>query len=349
MKATSVSSAGISNAMRYSQMRMQVDLVKAQKEMDTGRVADTGLALGSRTAQSVTFARDLDRLKTIIDSNGLVTARLKSTQDSLDQLADKAQTFLASLTSATSGDLTNTITQDSAKATLQAMASILNTSINGEYLFAGTNTDVKPMSDFTAHGSQAQIDFDQAFSDHFLFSQSDPQAANISAAEMNNFIDTDLQALFTGLDWGNWSKATDETIVSRIALNETTDTSVSANNDGVRKLAMAASLVTQLMTSNVGSDAKAALISRSLSLVGQALSSIAQTQSHIGIVQQRVADANTRMDTQIDLFDRHILDLEGVDPYEAANRVNDLVSHIQTSFALTARIQQLSLLNFLAP
>jgi flagellar hook-associated protein 3 FlgL len=349
MKATSVSSAGISNAMRYSQMRMQVDLVKAQKEMDTGRVADIGLALGSRTAQSVTFARDLDRLKTIIDSNGLVTARLKSTQDSLDQLADKAQTFLASLTSATSGDLTNTITQDSAKATLQAMASILNTSINGEYLFAGTNTDVKPMSDFTAPGSQAQIDFNNAFVARFGFSQSDPLAANISAADMNDFIDNDLQTLFSGPSWGNWSKATDETIVSRIALNETTDTSVSANNDGVRKLAMAGALVTQLMTSNVSTEAKATLVSRSLSLVGEALSSIAQTQSHIGIVQQRVSDANTRMDTQIDLFDRHILDLEGVDPYEAANRVNDLVSHIQTSFALTARIQQLSLLNFLAP
>lgn len=53
------------------------------------------------------------------------------------------------------------------------------------------------------------------------------------------------------------------------------------------------------------------------------------------------------MNTQIDLFNRHIVDLEGVDPYEAANRVNDLLTHIQTSFALTARIQQLSLLNFL--
>jgi flagellar hook-associated protein 3 FlgL len=38
---------------------------------------------------------------------------------------------------------------------------------------------------------------------------------------------------------------------------------------------------------------------------------------------------------------------EGVDPYEAASRVQDLLSHIETSYALTARIQQLSLLRFL--
>lgn len=348
MKANSVSSAGISNAMRHSQMRMQVDLVNAQKELNTGKVADTGLALGSRTTQAITFSRDLERLQTIIDSNGLVSARLKSTQDSLNQLADKAQTLLASLTSATSGDLTSIITRDSGKATLQALSSILNTSVNGEYLFAGTNTDVKPMSDFTAPGSQAQTDFNNAFVARFTFPPSDPLAANITAADMTSFINNDLQALFYGSGWGSWSTATDEPIVSRIALNETTDTSVSANNDGVRKLAMAASAITQLMTSNLSADAKTALIDSSLSLVGQAISSLGQTRSHLGIVQQRVADANTRMDTQIDLFDRHILDLEGVDPYEAATRVNDLVSQIEKSFALTARIQQLSLLNFLS-
>ena len=182
MKATSVSSAGLSNAMRYSQMRMQVDLVKAQKELDTGRVADLGLALGARTAQSVTFARDLDRLKTIVDSNGLVAARLTSTQDALGQLSSQAQTLLSSLMSNTSGDLTNTVTGDSGTAALQALTSLLNTSINGEYLFAGTNTDVKPIGDFSAPGSPAKAAFDASFLAYFGFPQDDPAAANSSTA-----------------------------------------------------------------------------------------------------------------------------------------------------------------------
>jgi flagellar hook-associated protein 3 FlgL len=349
MKATSVSSAGISNAMRYSQMRMQVDLVKAQKELDTGRVADTGLALGARTAQSVTFARDLDRLKTIVDSNGLVTSRLTSTQDALSQVADLVQTLLSSLTSTASGDLTNKITSDSGTAALQSLTSILNTSINGEYLFAGTNTDVKPLDDFTAAGSPAKAAFDASFQTYFGFGQDDPAAANISAADMDNFLTTKIEPQFLDADWSNWSNATDQPIVSRIALNETTETSVSANTDGIRKFAMAASLVSQLMNSNVSDDAKKTVVTRALSLVGESLSDLGQTRAQTGIVQQRVADANTRMDTQVDLFNKHILDLEGVDPNEAATRVNNLVTHIQTSFALTARIQQLSLLNFLTP
>jgi flagellar hook-associated protein 3 FlgL len=347
MKAVSVSSAGISNAMRHSQMRMQVDLVKAQKEMDSLRVADLGLALGTRTTQSISFRRDHDRLNSIVDSNALVSSRLKSTQDALGQLSDKVQSLLGNLTSSTSGDLTNEITRDSAKSTLDALTAILNTSINGEYLFAGTNTDVKPIRDFSETGSLAQTAFDTAFFTQFGFNQGNAGASIVDAAAMNAFLDS-IEWQFLGSGWEtNWSRATDEPIVSRIALNETTETSVSANTTAVRKLAMAATMVTQLMSSQVSDDAKQVLIQRSLGLVGEALSGLGQAQSQVGMTQQRVSDANSRMNTQIDLFNRHILDLEGVDPYEAANRVNDLMTHIQTSFALTARIQQLSLLNFL--
>ncbi|MER8750904.1 flagellar hook-associated family protein [Mesorhizobium sp. M1050] len=345
---TSVSSAAISNAMRSQQMRMQADLVKATKESSSGKVADVGLALGGRTAQSVTFQRDLDRLNVIIDSNGLVGARLSSTQTSLGQLSGAAQTFLSALTTASSSDSSNSLTRDSGKATIQQLTSILNTSVNGEYLFAGTNTDVKPINDFSAAGSPAKAAFDASFVSNFGFTPDDPAAANITAAQMDDFITNDVVPQFMGPGWqGNWSNATDQQIVSRIALNETTPTSTSANSDGIQKLAMAATMVASLMSSNISQAAKNTVVSRSTLLVGEALSGIAQVQSETGIVQKRLSDANDRMKTQTDLFERHIVDLVGVDPAEAATRVADLTQHIETSFALTARLQQLSLLNYL--
>ena len=347
MKTTAVSSAAISNAMRYSQSRMQVDLVKAQKEMDTGRYADVGLALGTRTAQSVTFARDLDRLKGIVDSNALVASRLSSTQDALGQLTDAAQALLGAMATASSGDMTDAVARDSGKAALQSITAILNTSVNGEYLFAGINTDMKPMHGFDT-GSAAKTAFDNAFAGYFGFSQDDPAAAGITAAQMQSFLsDSSLTDQFFGSGWANWSSATDETITSRIALSDTSQTSVSANIDGVRKLAMAAAIISDLFDANLSDGARQAVAQRALSLAGEAVSDLTQTQAQTGIIEKRVSDASDRMNMQIDLFNRHILDLEGVDGYEAANRVNDLVAHIQTSYALTARIQQLSLLNFL--
>ncbi len=165
---------------------------------------------------------------------------------------------------------------------------------------------------------------------------------------MDDFITNNVEPQFLGSGWqGTWSNATDQQIVSRIALNDTTQTSVSANNDGVRKLAMAAAMVTGLLSSNISQAAKDSVVSRSVSLVGEALGGLAQVQSQTGLVEQRVSDATDRMKTQVDLFDRHILDLEGVDPAEAATRVANLTTNIETSFALTARLQQLSLLNYL--
>ena len=50
---------------------------------------------------------------------------------------------------------------------------------------------------------------------------------------------------------------------------------------------------------------------------------------------------------QIDIIATHIGALEAVDPYEASTRVSTLMTQIETSYALTARIQRLSLLNYL--
>ncbi|MBA1140866.1 flagellar hook-associated family protein [Mesorhizobium neociceri] len=346
MKATSVSSAALSNAARYQQMRMQTELVKATKESTTGIVADVGLALGARTSQAVTFSRDLDRLNGIIDSNSLVTARLSSTQAALGQLSDTAQNLLTALTAA--GNSSSTITQQAGKAAVQQMTSILNASVAGEYLFAGTNTDVKPIDDFTAAGSPAKAAFDASFTSYFGFTQTDPLAANITAAQMDGFITSNVVPQFMGAGWqANWSNATDQQIVSRISLGETTQTSASANDDSIRKLAMASALVTGLLSSNISQAAKTAIVGRAQAMVGEALGGLGQLQAETGLAEKRVSDASDRMKTQVDLFERHILDLEGVDPAEAATRVADLTQHIETSFALTARLQQMSLLNYL--
>lgn len=348
MKASFVSSSSISNAMRYQIQRMQSDLVKGQKELSTGRVADPGLALGARTGQSVSLSRDLERLSGIVDSNGLAKSRLSATQSALSQIGAAAQTLMGTLTASSSGDASDALTLTDANSALKTVTAILNSSLNGEHLFAGINTDVKPLNDFTAAGSPNKTAFDAAFQTHFGFAQSDPAAANITKAQMDTFLTNVVEPQFMGTGWqGNWSNATDQKIVSRIALNETAETSVSANNEGVRKLAMAAATISGLFTSNMSDEAKKAVVDRALGQVGEAIASIGAEQAQAGISENRVKNATDRINMQIDLFERNILDMEGVDPYEVSNRVTALLTQIETSYALTARIQQLSLLKYL--
>ena len=348
MKASFVSTTAVSQALRYSMQRTQSSLVSAQKEVATGKVADTGLALGAQTAQVISFTRDFERLNGIIDSNALVSSRLSATQLALGKLTATAQDFLSTLTTSASGDAEASLTRASAATALEQLTSILNTSQNGEYLFAGVNTDIKPVNDFNDPGSASKTAFDAAFLTHFGFAQSDPAAANITAAQMDAFITAAVEPQFLGIGWqAGWSNATDQKIVSRIALNETTETSVSANSQSIRKLAMAAASISDLFNSNLGSAGQKQLIERAISMVGDAIAGLADLQSQTGIVEKRVADASERIAMQASVFEKHVVTLQGVDPYEASTRVADLLSSIETSYALTARIQQLSLLRFL--
>lgn len=328
-------------------LRMQAELTKTQKEVVTMRVADTGLALGARTARSVSLARDVDRLKGLVDANTLVSARLDATQGLLGQLSDVAEDFRSTLTASLSGSASPELARSNAATTLDALTGILNSSISGVHLFAGINTDVRPVNEY-GPGSPAKAAFDAAFLAHFGYTQTDPAAASMTAAEMTAFLTAVVEPQFDDPAWpANWSNATDEVITSRIALNETAQTSVSANNDGVLKLAMIATTVSELLSGPLGDEARNTLIEYSVTVVAESTDDLANTMAGVGLVQSRVSAASERIGMQVDLFTLNIQDLEGVDPYEASTKVSSLLTQIETAYSLTARIQQLSFIRFL--
>ena len=225
----------------------------------------------------------------------------------------------------------------------------MNTTLKGEHIFAGINTDVKPLDDYTAAGSPAKAAFDASFQSFFGFAQSDPAAAGITAAQMTSFIDTVVVPDFMGAGWNaNWSQASDQPITSRIALNETMSTSVNANADGMRKLAMAATAVYEMLSSStMSAAAKSTVTERAYTMVAESISDLATLQAQTGIAEQRVSKASERLQTQSDLLESTIGKMEAVDPYEAQTRVNTLMDQIELSYTLTARLQKLSLTKFL--
>jgi flagellar hook-associated protein 3 FlgL len=321
---------------------MQQQLTEAQTEMVTGKVADTGLALGAQAGQAVSLSRDMDRLKGLVSSNALISTRLTATQNALGQFADVAQSFISTLVTDGSGSLSDSVVQAAAQTALSSATSALNTNVDGEYIFSGVNTDAQPINDFTSGSLQA------SFQSYFGFSIDDPQAASLTGDQMNQFMDDLQNSQFRGTGWATtWSKASDQPITNRISLNETAQTSVSANNDGVQDFMMAAAMVSDLSGGKLSGAAKSAMIGRAVSLVGSTQATLTDQQSQIGLVQNRVSNANDRMNSQVSLFNTQLVGLEGVDQNEAATRISTLLNQIETSYTLTARIQKLSLVNYL--
>jgi flagellar hook-associated protein 3 FlgL len=349
MKTTFISTNAISAATRSSLMKVQQQLADAQKEMTSSRHADVGKALGYRTGQTISLRQEHARLTTIIETNTTVSTRLQTTQSTLQNLVDNAQDFVGQLMGSRLGGASALGVQTDAQSRLDGFIDTLNMTFGDGFLFAGVNSDVKPIADYfevpTPANRQAVAN---AFFAEFGIAQSDPAAANISAADMQAFLDTTYADLFNDPAWSaDWSSASNQNMRSRISTSELIETSTNANEAAFRKLAKAYAMVADLGLQNLSQPAYEVVIDQAIFAVNEAIQDLGELQSQLGTAEQRVKDASERMSLQLDIMTTQVRSLEGVDPNEAATRVNQLLVQIETSYALTARIMGLTILDYL--
>ena len=203
------------------------------------------------------------------------------------------------------------------------------------------------MQDYAA-GSPSKTAIDAAFLATFGFAQNSPLASSITAANMQTFLDTTFEAEFADPAWGtNWSTASDQVMRSRISTTQTIDTSVSANEPAFRKLAMAYTMLSDLGTQNLNQAAFQAVVDTALLGIGDAINDLAGLGARLGTAQQLTTNATSRLKVQADLITQQVTAMENVDPEEASVRVTNLETQLDMSLALTARIQKLSILNYL--
>ncbi|MDF1610113.1 flagellar hook-associated family protein [Hoeflea sp. YIM 152468] len=349
MKTSFISNQAMQNAMRLTISRGQNEVQKLQTEIVTGRHADVGLALGAQTSTSVRLNQDVARLQNIRDSNSIVTQRLSASQASLSLMSDSAQQMLEAFIGVKGADDANRlfIARRDVESALDAFTVAINTSANGEYLFAGINNNIKPLDDYQAAGSAAKAAFDAAFFAKFGHTQTDLAAGAISVTDMQDFLD-DLEASFASVDWNtNWSSASDVNISSRISKNEVVNSSTNANTAGMRSFALAAVIGIELMNAPISSEVRTTVNAAAIKHAGSAVTGIDSERSGLGVSENRISKANVALESQIRIITLHLGDVEGVDAYEASTRMNSLLAQVETSYKLTARIQQMSLMNYL--
>jgi flagellar hook-associated protein 3 FlgL len=203
-----------------------------------------------------------------------------------------------------------------------------------------------------AAGSTSKNAVDAAFSAPppagFGFSQSAAGVSGITPAQMQTFLNGSFDAQFASPAWNaNWSSATDQVLSSRISQTEIVDTSVSANEPGFRKLSEAYTMLSDLGNTNLSQATFQVVVDKAITLVSGAIDDLAVLGGNVGSVQQRVSGASDKLKIQHDILNEQVVAMEKVDPTEASVRVNTLQNQIDTALALTARLQKISLINYL--
>lgn len=345
-----ISTAALTSETKASISRIQKLLVEAEKELATSCHADVGLTLGAQTGVAVSLRQDIAQIQSIKDTNSLVLTRMQGSQAALNTLATTSQTFLNALTPAQStGTMPETILQQ-AHAAMQSLQDQLNASLNGQYLFAGINSDVKPLEDFfaTPPAASAQA-INTAFFAKFGMNTDDPGVSSISVTDMQDFLDNEFANLFTDANWSSsWSSASDKSVNSRISRTETANTSVTANDPTFRQLTQAFALVAGLGFQNLNSSVQKVILQQATQLVSNGIGGLTRVQSFLGVTQQRVSDANDQIDTQIDFLNKSIGGLESVDPAEVTTKIADLSTSLEAAYSVTNRLSNLSIMDFIS-
>lgn len=335
----------LSNVSRQTIAASQVHLRQAQTEATSGRYHDVGLVLGAQTRASILIRNDAAGLIAIREQAEQAGLWGDVTQSALGAVTDLAEAFRSSLMGARNAEGAQALAATAARSALGGFQSVLSTSHDGQYLFGGLNANTPPLIPYDQGPEQAVI---AAFEAEFGFALTDPAAETISAGQIQAFIGGSLASLFTGTAWTSiWSNAADESPVFRLSASEAVSVSTNANKPFAQALAMAFTTVDVLARARLGQAAFEAVTDAALQQVSQAQLLTGDEQARIGTGEARLREATEMLEARHVHLTASLAALESVDPYEAATRVNALMTQLETSYALTGRLSRMSLLSYI--
>ncbi len=339
--------SGTSALLSSTIRRSQGEMARIQGEVASGRRADIGLQIGSASTTLVSFRQEVSVLRTAIDANNQIAGRLDASQDALSSIVSNAQAVLKSAISARGNPQAREAAVQEAKGALQSIIDATNTSYDGTYVFAGLNTQTAPFEDYFATPAPAsKASFEAAFSNAFGFQIDNPAAQTISVSSMQTFLDSDFAGLFGDAGWeSNWTSATPQGTTSLISMRQTATASVSAHAEAFRKIASSLVMVAELGSASVNGAAFDAVADLAATGLSEGIALMGGLQSELGVVQMQTTDATSVMSRRLDLANEEVSRTEQVDLAELSVRLTTLMNQLEATYAVTGRLQQLSLLN----
>jgi flagellar hook-associated protein 3 FlgL len=342
MKADTVSTLSGHEIMRTALARNQTRLADTLKEFSTGRHADVGRTLGTRLGAVLDMRHVMCDLTALTSTNAIVGGRLESAQSALEGIRKLASGLIDTAISVRQSGAEPTLLAADAKSRWGSVFDMLSVTSDGVYVFSGTNSSAAPVDNYLSEPpGPARTAVIAAFTTEFGFPPDDPQVYQA-------YLDGPFAALFEDPAWGaTFSSATDGVMRDRISLGEEINSSVSVNDAGMRKLFMAMALAIDGGAEQMSADTRQVLSTRIVESANSAVYDIVRQQSEIGMGQERLTQANERISLEKQALQRRVSTAEEVDAYEVAERLGLLMSRIEASYSVTARIQKLSLLNYL--
>lgn len=347
MKVGFVSTYAMNASVRMQTMRTQSDLATGEIELASGKKANIGRDLGPMTSQLVSVENQIDLIDRIKVTTSFVVNRMSMMQTSMTSMVNSGQEFIGQLSTEINGSMDSELLAQIADNALGQFTSVMNTSFKGEYVFSGINTDVMSLNEYTA-GSPAQTAVAAAFVTEFGFAPDDPLAEAITPAAMEAFFDGPFMDLFDDTNWpALWSGSSERGMRSKISPMELAENPTTAQADSFRKIAASIIAMKEFSEGNFNQGVQGILAKRALETMSIGINRLADEQSKVGTVEKRIEEANDRMDYQKIVLTDQVNAFQGINFFEISDRLSQLALSLEASYLATAKLQKLSLMNYI--
>jgi flagellar hook-associated protein 3 FlgL len=314
----------------------QHNMVELQTQVATGKRSQDYLKIAGSSRQLINLENSVDNAQQYLDQNARVDLKIQAYNASLEaltQLAYEAKKLYTDSVGSGAEPADQIIDpRERAFAILKEVEAQLNLKIDDDYLFAGASVDTKPVN--------------------FPNSQTDLEAevgnggtSTGPAFELN----TGSPATFTS-DSANiayFYTGDNVDLTHRIDDDVEIDFSMRANEDAFTELMEA--LVVMIDDADVhpggtfDSDKSDFVVDRLISAIDKL-----QTQAQkLGFAATRLESANEDLETYVTFTQNEVGEIQDVDPTEAIVRMQEAALNLEVSYQATARINQLSIANYI--
>ena len=330
-------------------------LTTLEEQSASGYVAQTYGGLGAASSSIFSLSPQINQIKSYQSNINSATANMGVTQTALTQIASIAQTFYTDLSNVnnTSGDQITSIAAN-AKQALSQVASLLDTTNGGEYVFSGqdsANPAVPNPNAITSSGMFTQISTAVGnlsslgsagvISAALTAAQSDSSGTTIFSTYLSQTGQTSPSSVQVGDN--QWVQS------GVLANSNTLVTSTGSNTTGsyMRDIIMSLSVLGSLSSSQATDPGLSGLVTGLHGTLSSAISAISSEQGVLGDSQTNLQTLSTNYTNLSTTLSTQLGNVEDVNMALVSTQLQSVQTQLTASYQLISNIKSLSLTAYL--
>ena len=320
--------------------QLNTTLADLTRQLTTQKKNETMSGFGVDSLAVQKLRTDKNSLNTYLVNIDTVSTRIQLMSDSMTQGAEAGRQLLESITTQIrEGEVDMETVSAMARQQLGLMQDITNLEIDGRYLFAGSNTDVKPYP----NGGNFDITMQGLVADWRSGAITNTQFMNAISAQTPADVGFDPALTSAG------------SVSAQIDKNNNLDYTSIASKNGFQQIMQALAIAANITTPpdpalSPPGPTKAdfqAVLDQISTLARAGVEATDRSNANLGIKFSTLKSVQENHETDAATLDKLLIGKENVDTTEVVAQIQALQTQLTASYEVTNVVNNLSLVNFL--